>query len=145
MAMGLVLFAADRWGAKRKGIKTITLGTSLAIGISQVLAVIPGVSRSGVTITTGLASGLTREGAARFSFLLSTPIIFGAALVKMPHLLTHPKLITADFVVGVVVSCIVGFASIGFFLRYVQTKSLFPFVVYRLALGVLVIVVAVVR
>jgi len=145
MVMGLVLYAADHWGRKKGGLKTITLGTSLSIGISQVLAVIPGVSRSGITITTGLATGLTREAAARFSFLLSTPIILGAAMVKVPHLLAHPRLITGDFVAGIVVSCITGFASIGFFLRYIQTKSLLPFVVYRVALGVLVIIFVMIR
>ncbi len=145
MVMGLVLFAADRWGAKKKGMKTITLGTSLAIGISQVLAVIPGVSRSGITMTTGLASGLTRESAARFSFLLSTPIILGAALVKVPHLLAHPSLITGDFVIGVIVSCITGFACIGFFLRFIQTRSFLPFVIYRLALGAFVIILVMIR
>ncbi|MGD0661754.1 MAG: undecaprenyl-diphosphate phosphatase [Syntrophorhabdales bacterium] len=145
MVMGLVLYAADHWGTKKRGLKTITLGTSLSIGISQVLAVIPGVSRSGITITTGLATGLTREAAARFSFLLSTPIILGAAMVKVPHLLAHPRLITGDFVAGIVVSCITGFASIGFFLRYIQTRSLLPFVVYRVALGVLVIIFVMIR
>jgi len=145
MVMGLVLFAADRRGAKKRGMKTITLAMSLGIGISQVLAVIPGVSRSGITMTTGLAGGLTREAAARFSFLLSTPIILGAAMVKMPHLLSHPSLITMDFLVGVVVSCVTGFATIGLFLRFIQTKSFLPFVVYRLALGVLVILLVILR
>ena len=145
IAMGIVLYAADRWGRKKREMKNITLTTSLSIGISQVLAIIPGVSRSGITMTTGLAAGLTREGAARFSFLLSTPIILGAALVKVPYLIHHPSTITGNFVTAVIVSCVTGFASIGFLLRYIQTRSFLPFVVYRFLLGVLVIVVTMIR
>ena len=124
--MGLLLYAADRWGSKRKDIKRITLPASLWIGICQMAAIIPGVSRSGVTMTAGLSAGLTREGTARFSFLLSTPIILGAALAKLPHLFSTPSVITADFVVGVIVSCVTGFASIGFLLRYIQTRGFLP-------------------
>ena len=145
IVMGLLLYAADRWGSKEKGMKTITFPKSLWIGICQVAAVVPGVSRSGVTMTAGLSSGLTRESAARFSFLLSTPIILGAALVKIPHLLSNPSVITTDFLVGVIVSCITGFASIGFLLRYIQTRSFTPFVVYRFALGAFVIALALIR
>lgn len=145
IVMGAGLYAADRWGAKKKEMKHLTLGTSLSIGILQVLAIIPGVSRSGITMTTGLAGGLTREDTARFSFLLSTPIILGAALVKLPHLVSHPSAITGGFIVGVAVSCLVGIASIGFLLRYVRTRSFLPFVIYRFALGAFVIVLAMVR
>jgi undecaprenyl-diphosphatase len=82
--MGIFLYWADRRSAKKIEMNNITFGASISIGISQVLAIIPGVSRSGITMTTGLLAGVTREGAARFSFLLSTPIIFGAAMVKLP-------------------------------------------------------------
>jgi undecaprenyl-diphosphatase len=126
-------------------ISNITFGTSLFIGISQALAVIPGVSRSGITMTTGLLMGLNREGAARFSFLLSTPIIFGAALVKLPGVLSNPSVITVDFTIGMVVSCMTGIASIGFLLRYVQTKDFLLFVWYRFILGALVVMVTMVR
>jgi undecaprenyl-diphosphatase len=91
------------------------------------------------------AEGLTREGAARFSFLLSTPIIFGAALVKFPQVASSPEMITANFLVGMLVSCITGILSIGFLLRYVQTRTFLPFVLYRFALGFIVIAVALVR
>ena len=145
IAMGLLLYAADRWGAKKKGLRTVTFPASLWIGLCQVAAIVPGVSRSGVTMTAGLSVGFTRESAARFSFLLSTPIILGAALVKIPHLLSNPSAITMDFLVGVIVSCVTGFASIGFLLRYIQTRSFVPFVIYRFLLGALVIAVAVIR
>jgi len=143
--MGLFLYWADRRSAKNIGINNITFGTSLFVGLSQALAIIPGVSRSGVTMTTGLLMGVTREGAVRFSFLLSTPIIFGAALVKMRHVISNSSMITVNFTVGMLVSCIAGIFSIGFLLRYVQTKDFLPFAWYRFVLGVLVIIVIMVR
>jgi len=143
--MGLFLYWADRRSAKKIELHNVTLGTSILIGVSQVLAIIPGVSRSGITMTTGLLAGMTREGAARFSFLLSTPIIFGAAMVKLPHVLAHSSMITTNFMIGMLVSCISGLLSIGFLLRYVQTRNFLPFVLYRFALGLLVIIVVSVR
>ena len=143
--MGIFLYWADRRSSKKIEINNITFGTSLFIGISQALAIIPGVSRSGITITTGLLMGLNREGAARFSFLLSTPIIFGAAMVKLPGLISDPSAITVDFTIGMAVSCITGIASIGFLLRYVQTKDFLPFAWYRFVLGALVIIITMVR
>ena len=145
IAMGILLYWADRRSAKNVAMEDITFGTSILIGISQALAIIPGVSRSGVTITTGLLKGVTREGAARFSFLLSTPIILGAAAVKLPHVISNPSVVSASFVWGMVVSCITGIASIGFLLRYVQTKNFLPFVWYRFILGALVLIVTVAR
>jgi undecaprenyl-diphosphatase len=143
--MGLLLYGADRFSPKKKGLKDLSLFTSLAVGISQVLAIIPGVSRSGVTMATGLTAGLTRETAARFSFLLSTPVILGAALVKVPHLLSDPGAITTNFVVAVTVSCLSGLLSIGFLLRYLAKRGFLPFVVYRLLLSALVIIVVLMR
>ena len=142
---GVFLYWADRQGAKNIEMSKITFKTSFLIGLSQALAIIPGVSRSGVTMTMGLWLGLTRAGAARFTFLLSTPIIFGAALVKLPHILANPSLITTNFIVGMVVSFVTCIASIGFLLRYIQTKSFLPFVWYRFILGALVIVIFLVR
>jgi undecaprenyl-diphosphatase len=143
--MGILLYWADRRSSKKIEINHITFETSMFIGISQALAIIPGVSRSGITMTTGLLMGLTREGAARFSFLLSAPIIFGAAMVKLPGVLSNSSVITVDFTIGMAVSCITGVASIGFLLRYVQTKDFLPFAWYRFILGALVIIVTLVR
>jgi len=145
IGMGILLYWADRRGSMKIEIHHITFGTSLCIGISQALAIIPGVSRSGVTMTTGLLMGLNREGAARFSFLLSTPIIFGAAMVKLPGVLSNPSAITLDFIIGTTVSCLTGIASIGFLLRYVQTKDFLPFVWYRFLLGAVVMMMTMVR
>lgn len=143
--MGIFLYWADRRSTKKIEMNNITFGTSLLIGISQVLAIIPGVSRSGITMTTGLLMGVTRTGAARFSFLLSTPIIFGAAMVKLPGVISNSSGITVSFMIGTVVSCIAGIVSIGFLLRYVQTKNFLPFAWYRFILGALVIVMTRVR
>ena len=143
--MGIFLYWSDHRSSKNMEMNNITFRTSLLIGISQALAIIPGVSRSGITMTTGLLMGLTREGAARFSFLLSTPIIFGAAMVKLPGVLSDPSAITVEFAIGMAVSCITGIASIGFLLRYVQTKDFLPFAWYRFVLGALVIIITMVR
>jgi undecaprenyl-diphosphatase len=145
ICMGILLYWADRRSAKNIEIRNITFGTSLFIGISQALAIIPGVSRSGITMTTGLVIGMTREGAARFSFLLSTPIIFGAAMVKLPHVISNSSVITVNFAIGMLVSCITGVVSIGFLLRYVQTKDFLPFAWYRFILGALVILITLIR
>jgi undecaprenyl-diphosphatase len=140
--LGVILYGVDRRGKKQIAVEHISLKTSLLIGLSQALAIIPGVSRSGVTMTAALALGMTREGAARFSFLLSAPIILGAALVKVPELIANPSLIDAGFLTGMAVACVSGLAAIGFLLRYVQTGTFLPFVVYRFIAGAVVIGVA---
>lgn len=142
MVLGVLLYAADRRGKKQIDVKNISLQTSFLIGLSQALAIIPGVSRSGVTMTMALALGMTREGAARFSFLLSAPIILGAALVKVPELAANPSVIDAGFLAGMLVACASGLAAIGFLLRYLQTKTFLPFVAYRFIAGAVVIGVA---
>jgi undecaprenyl-diphosphatase len=139
MLMGVVLYTADRNGKKKIEVERISLQTSFLIGLSQALAIIPGVSRSGVTMTMALALGMTREGAARFSFLLSAPIILGAALVKVPELAANPSMMDVGFLTGMGVACASGLAAIGFLLRYVQTGTFLPFVVYRLIAGAVVI------
>ncbi|MEQ8174192.1 MAG: undecaprenyl-diphosphatase UppP [Syntrophomonadaceae bacterium] len=143
--MGAILFWADRQGSKVLKLDSLDFRTAIVIGLSQALAIIPGVSRSGITMSAGLLTGLTRESAARFSFLLSTPIIFGAALVKVPKLLANPAMMDLSFFIGVVVSCLVGLLSIGFLLRFLQTRNFLPFAWYRFALGALVIIVALLR
>jgi undecaprenyl-diphosphatase len=143
--LGVLLYWADRRGVKHIEMNRITFRTSLFIGLSQALAIIPGVSRSGITMTMGLLMGLTREGAARFSFLLAAPIIFGAALVKLPFLVSNPSVLTINFIIGILVSFVIGILSIGFLLRYVQTNNFLPFAWYRFILGSLVIVIVLMR
>ena len=143
--LGVLLYWADRKSVKHIEMNSITFRTSLLIGLSQALAIIPGVSRSGITMTMGLLMGLTREGATRFSFLLAAPIIFGAALVKLPFLISNPSIITINFIIGILVSFVIGILSIGFLLRYVQTNNFLPFAWYRFILGSLVIVIVLMR
>ncbi|MGE5508020.1 MAG: undecaprenyl-diphosphatase UppP [Chitinophagales bacterium] len=133
--MGLVLALADRAAARPGKGEQVSFGQSLVIGLSQALAIIPGVSRSGITISTGAFVGLTRENAARFSFLLSTPIILGAGLLKLGHLLRTPGAINTPFLVGVGTSAVVGFLVIGFLLRWLRRNSFRPFVWYRILVG----------
>lgn len=135
---GLGLGLSDRYGKQLGDVASITLGSALMIGCFQCLALVPGVSRSGITITAGLLLGLARTDAARFSFLLSLPIVFGAALLKAIHLFKHgiePGM-AMPMVVGVVTSALVGYISVAFLLKFVQSRTLWPFVWYRLAAGV---------
>lgn len=139
LVMGLLLYLADRYGAKHQRSETVSLGQSFTIGVSQALAIIPGVSRSGITMASGLFLGLTREDTARFSFLLSTPIIAGAGILKLRHLTITA--ITTPFLVGIITSALVGFLVIGVLLRWLRRKSFLPFVWYRVFLAAIVITV----
>ena len=107
------------------------------------MALVPGVSRSGATITMGLFLGYRREEAARFSFLLATPITFGAALLKVPHLFDGGEVRTV--LIGMAAAAVVGFLSIRVLLTYVRTRTYRPFVAYRLAFALLVGLVLLVR
>jgi undecaprenyl-diphosphatase len=143
IAMGIVLYWVDRRAASIKDIQSLSLSGSLLIGLSQAFAIIPGVSRSGVTMTAGRALGLTREAAARFSFLLSTPIIVGAGVFKLKDI--TPGEINAAFITGVIASAAVGFLSIGFLLRYLARHNFGVFAWYRFAVGSAVILIALLR
>lgn len=134
---GLLLGLADLFGRKRRSMSEITVSGALVVGLFQCLALIPGVSRSGITITAGLALGFTRQGAARFSFLMSLPIVAGAALLKMLFLFQQgiPAGEELPLAIGIVVSAITGYISVSFLLRFVQKHSIAPFVWYRLVVG----------
>ena len=137
VGFGLLLAFADNMGAKRWKMERLTMGSAILVGLAQCLALIPGVSRSGVTITAALMLGYTRDTSARFSFLLSLPIVAGAAILKLGHLMKHgipPGEIQA-LVIGIITSAVFGYVSIAFLLRYIQKSSLYPFVWYRLATG----------
>ena len=144
IVVALLMWLAERLDKLETPLTGITFVDSLIIGIAQSFALIPGVSRSGSTITAGLFLGLTREAAVRFSFLLSTPLIAGAALLKahelhkegLPHDMQMPVL------VGIIVSALVGYAAIAWLIRYLQSNSLRPFIIYRIMAGVVVIALA---
>ncbi|MGC7847078.1 undecaprenyl-diphosphatase UppP [Desulforudis sp. 1088] len=141
--MGVLLWAVDHYSRRVKRLNDIGLGTALFIGVAQAFAIIPGVSRSGATITAARMAGVTREAAARFSFLLSTPVIFGAAVFQLKDISAGD--LTVAFITGIVTSAVVGFLAIGFLLRYVIRHNFNLFVWYRFALGLAVIVTALVR
>ena len=142
--VGLVLFLADKLAKHKKNISMMSVKDAIYIGLSQAVAIIPGVSRSGATMTMALARGFSREQAARFSFLLSTPIIFGAAIFKIPELLKTG--ITAPILFGILAAAISGYLAIKYMLRFIQKVGYAPFFYYRLILaGVIVVVYYILR
>lgn len=129
-------------GGSPRHLEDVTWLDAVTIGLAQALALVPGVSRSGVTITTGLFAGLSREAAARFSFLLSLPAVLAAGLYqlyKSRDALLGSSQDAAALSVATVVAGIVGYASIAFLLRYLKTHSTFVFIAYRLLLGGLIL------
>lgn len=142
--VALLMWLADDVTSREKPLTRISLIDSLVIGVAQAFALIPGVSRSGSTITAGLFRNLTREAAVRFSFLLSTPIIAGAVLLKAHELHKEglPEGMRAPFLVGILVSAVVGYAAISWLIRYLQSNTLKLFVYYRIAAGLAVIALA---
>lgn len=148
IAMGLLLAVAERAARHLRGLKDVTFGDAATIGLAQALALIPGVSRSGSTITTGLFLGLRRETAARFSFLLSAPITAGAALKQMYDLVKAGGLVASErlsFVIGILTAGIVGYLCIAWLLRYLQRATTTIFTVYRVLLGLLVLLLLAIR
>ncbi len=145
IGVGIVLWLADRRGSSGGNLGTLSLGGLLAIGCAQALALVPGTSRSGVTIAAGLLLGLRRDAAARLSFLLATPVVLGASLKTGVDVLTAPAPALSEpwpLAVGIAVSALAGYVVIAAFLRYLRTASLAPFVYYRVAFGMIVIVLA---
>jgi len=142
---GVLLWVADRSPQVRR-IQDLRFGTAFLIGISQILALMPGVSRSGITITTGRFAKLDRDSAARFSFLLLIPIVFGAVLYKgLKHVVLEslPAGSTGPFVVGTLAAAAVGLVAIDFLLGYVRRHDYTPFVVYRLIAAAVIVLIIV--
>lgn len=142
-AMGLILWIADRRGREALDATGMTLPDAALIGLAQALALVPGVSRSGVTISAALLLGYRREEAARFSFLLATPITFGAAALKVPQLM-HDDAAGAALI-GMAAAAVAGFLSIKVLLAYVRKHDYLPFVWYRFAFAAVVGIVALLR
>jgi undecaprenyl-diphosphatase len=139
----VILWLADRWGARTKGVDDVTFPVAIAIGAAQALALVPGISRSGISISAARFAGLDREAAARFSFLMATPITAGAALFEIRKLAageTGVDVSVGPLVVGMLAAFVAGMIAIGFLLRYLRTRSLNVFVAYRLVLAAVVVV-----
>jgi undecaprenyl-diphosphatase len=139
--VGLVMWAGERMGSENHDLGQVGLLDSIIVGVAQAFAVIPGVSRSGSTMTAGLFRGMNRATAARFSFLLSTPIIAGACFKKAWEI--HHSGLPADmripFLLGIVVSAVVGYLVIAALIRFLERRTFTVFVVYRVVLGVIIL------
>ncbi len=140
--MAIVLWLAEKYGKREKEFSQITFKDGFLIGCAQALALIPGTSRSGVTIAAGLFSGLKRDAAARYSFLLSIPAVFLSGFYELyeerDHLLAAGSKLS--LVIATVVSGIVGYFAIKFLLAYLKTRSNMIFIVYRIAFGIVILV-----
>ena len=135
----IILWLADRLGKKEIAMEKIDFKTAVTIGLAQAVAIIPGVSRSGITMTAGLFKGLSRAAAAKFSFLLATPIIIAAGALKLTKLRAAD--LNTAFWMGVIFSAISGFVGIKFLLNFVKKSNLNIFVLYRIALAAAILVI----
>jgi len=142
-----LLTASEYLGRRRRDLDTIDWPDALLVGLAQALAIFPGISRSGATIAAGMARGLQREPAARFSFLLAAPVILGAGLLKVVDLAQLGGLAVQapTLVVGFVAAGAVGFGCIHFLLRYLQRRRLYPFAVYCVLVGIACLIIALAR
>jgi undecaprenyl-diphosphatase len=139
-----ILWLADRWGSKQRDETSLSFGDSLVIGVAQVIALVPGISRSGISISAGLFMGLNREAAARFSFLMATPVIAGAGVWEARKFITGeagPSPEMNVVAIGFIASLISGFLAIRFMLAFLKRRPLTAFVAYRVAAAILVFVV----
>jgi undecaprenyl-diphosphatase len=143
IVFGILLWYVDKKSKNDLAPQKLTYKTSFLIGLSQAIALIPGVSRSGITLTAARWMGVKREEAARFSFLLATPTIVGAFLIKLPEL--ERDGIGATFWLGILASTIFGMLAIKFFLNYLKKSDLAIFMWYRIAIGLLVVGVYLIR
>ncbi len=146
--VGVLMWFGESAGLRARSLASVHETDAVSIGLAQALAVVPGVSRSGITITAGLFRNLTREAAARYSFLLSTPAIGAAAAKALYDMHKHGGLhaiLNTSFIVGVLVSAATGCVVIAWFLNYLRRSSLRPFVYYRIIFGIIVLALAFIR
>ncbi|MBI5947091.1 MAG: undecaprenyl-diphosphatase UppP [Chloroflexi bacterium] len=144
-AGGLLLLGAERLGRRERAMGTVGVVDAVVVGMAQALALIPGVSRSGATMSAGMFRGLTRDAAARFAFLLGTPAFVGAAALKAKDLAGETGAEYGELAVGLAFSAVVGFIAIHALLRFLRTRSLMTFVHYRFAVAALTLVIGGIR
>lgn len=136
----ILMILADRLGRRNRGISEVRIKDAVLIGLAQALALVPGTSRSGVTITAAMALGFERQDAARFSFLLAVPVILLASAWSLIGLLRSDAVVAwGQLAIGVVVSAIVAYLSIEFFMRFVSRIGLLPFAIYRMILAAVIL------
>jgi undecaprenyl-diphosphatase len=139
-----IMWLADRWGTRRREMSSLSFRGALGIGVAQVLALVPGISRSGVSISGGLFFGLTGEAAARFSFLMATPVIAGAGVWEARKLITGEAGVNPDLGligIGFVTAAVSGLLAIRFMLAFLRRQPLTAFIVYRVAAAALVFLI----
>lgn len=142
LVWGVVLGLVDRYSSHRRNLTDIGLGLALFVGFAQALALMPGTSRSGITITAALLMGLNRSDAARFSFLLSMPIIAAAGSYKLLELIEGNLAVAWDLLaIGVVVSCVTAYLCIRVFMNWVERIGMMPFAIYRVILAAIIFAV----
>ena len=140
IVMGILLGLADRYAKHTKSEADINTKNSVLFGLGQALALIPGVSRSGATITAGLAMGFKRDVAARYSFLLAIPAVFASAALTAGDISSDSFVNWPATIVATIVAFVVGYFVIASLMKYLQTRTFLPFVIYRIALGTLLMV-----
>lgn len=140
ISLALILALAERFGKFRREIKDLTMKDALIVGFAQCLALIPGASRSGTTITAGMFAGMTRDTAAKFSFLLSIPAILASGLLEFYQSLEYiSSSEITTLVVATAVAAISGYASIALLIKFLKTRTTYSFVIYRIAIGIAVL------
>ncbi|HLG32839.1 MAG TPA: undecaprenyl-diphosphatase UppP, partial [Ignavibacteriaceae bacterium] len=141
IGLAIILAAAEKIAKFKKDVKDITILDSLLIGLAQAVSLIPGSSRSGTTITAGLFTGLNREAAARFSFLLSIPVVLASGVLQLYEALQFvDQTMIVNLIVSTIVSAVSGYLAIDFLLKFLKKNSTFIFIYYRIGLGILIIV-----
>jgi undecaprenyl-diphosphatase len=135
IVVGLVMALVERLARHERAMDSLTLRDALLIGLGQTLALVPGVSRSGITLAVGMAIGLRRDAAARFSFLLSIPAVAAAAVFELPKLLHNHDVGISALLTGLVAAGVSGYLCIRWLLRFLRTRTTYSFVIYRVALG----------
>ena len=140
IGFGIILGVADALGRHRLALANLNAKDGILFGLGQALALIPGVSRSGATISTGLMLGYTREAAARYAFLLAIPAVVASGLYEATKIGSDPTVEWGPTILATVIAFVTGFAVIAWLLRWVSTRSYLPFVIYRIALGLLLII-----
>ena len=135
IAVGIVMGVVEKTARFERLLETITWRDALLVGLAQALALVPGTSRSGITLVAAMILGFRRDAAARFSFLLSIPAVAAAGVFEFPQLLHDHKIGTAALVTGLAVAFVSGYLSVAWLLRFLRTRTTFGFVVYRVILG----------
>ncbi len=140
IVFGILLGIADRTARSIHDLGELTVRDGIVYGFCQALALIPGVSRSGATITAGLFMGYTREAATRYAFLLAIPAVLASGFYQALDIGSDPAVAWGPTILATIIAFVIGYAVIAWLIRYVSTNSYMPFVIYRIALGTLVLV-----